>query len=300
MTTQTVDSANEDIIVVNKDIRGVQRLRLQRFGMALATYVVVILATVMVTRLGLGKLNGLQWLTFIAVALFGNGLFCVLFYTNANLRFSDPSLTKEQMVFSALWGMVALYFLPEARPIVLMFYLPAFCFGMLRLTRREYFVVVACVLGPYAAVLGLEYILNRQGFRPDYEVFLFTLFAMLLSWFAFFGGFVSDARRRLRMQKEELQKTHEEIKIEMENRRRVQIDKDNLIIELKDALCKVKTLSGFLPICASCKKIRDDNGYWNQIESYIKSHSDVDFSHGICPDCAKMLYPDLDIYPKNE
>lgn len=56
---------------------------------------------------------------------------------------------------------------------------------------------------------------------------------------------------------------------------------------------EVKTLSGFLPICASCKKIRDDEGYWNQIEAYIHEHSEAKFSHGICPECAKKLYPDL-------
>ena len=63
--------------------------------------------------------------------------------------------------------------------------------------------------------------------------------------------------------------------------------------ELQKALAKVKTLSGLLPICASCKKIRDDSGYWKQIEAYIREHSDATFTHGICPDCVKKLYPDL-------
>ncbi len=58
---------------------------------------------------------------------------------------------------------------------------------------------------------------------------------------------------------------------------------------------EIKTLKGFLPICASCKKIRDDEGYWNQIESYIAKHTDAEFSHGICPECTKKLYPDIDI-----
>ena len=57
--------------------------------------------------------------------------------------------------------------------------------------------------------------------------------------------------------------------------------------KLQDAITKIKQLSGLLPVCASCKKIRDDKGYWNQIESYIKDHSDADFSHSICPECAK-------------
>jgi len=66
--------------------------------------------------------------------------------------------------------------------------------------------------------------------------------------------------------------------------------------ELKKALEKIKTLSGMLPICSNCKKIRDDKGYWNQIESYVREHSEAEFSHSICPECAKILYPDLDIY----
>ena len=65
--------------------------------------------------------------------------------------------------------------------------------------------------------------------------------------------------------------------------------------KLLKALKEIKTLSGFLPICASCKKIRDDKGYWNQIEAYIQQHSEAEFSHGICPDCAKKMYPYLDI-----
>ena len=69
--------------------------------------------------------------------------------------------------------------------------------------------------------------------------------------------------------------------------------KEKLISELREAMSEVKTLSGLIPICASCKKIRDDKGYWNQIESYIKEHSGANFSHGICPDCVKKLYPEL-------
>jgi hypothetical protein len=66
--------------------------------------------------------------------------------------------------------------------------------------------------------------------------------------------------------------------------------------QLEKTLAEVKTLSGLLPICSSCKKIRDDKGYWNQIETYIKKHSKAAFSHSICPECAEKLYPDLDIY----
>ncbi|MCK5682405.1 hypothetical protein KAI46_16510 [bacterium] len=63
--------------------------------------------------------------------------------------------------------------------------------------------------------------------------------------------------------------------------------------ELKKKIEEVKVLSGFLPICASCKKIRDDSGFWNQIESYISTHSEAEFTHGICPECTKKLYPEF-------
>ncbi|MDC7234248.1 MAG: PAS domain-containing protein, partial [Spirochaetales bacterium] len=66
--------------------------------------------------------------------------------------------------------------------------------------------------------------------------------------------------------------------------------KDCLIKELRTALEEIKTLKGLIPICASCKKIRDDKGYWNQLETYIGDHSEATFSHGICPDCADKLY----------
>jgi preprotein translocase subunit YajC len=63
--------------------------------------------------------------------------------------------------------------------------------------------------------------------------------------------------------------------------------------ELQKALSEIKTLSGLLPICASCKKIRDDKGYWNQIELYIRDHTEAEFSHGLCPICAENLYGDF-------
>ncbi len=76
-------------------------------------------------------------------------------------------------------------------------------------------------------------------------------------------------------------------------RKRVEEQRNQLVDELQSALADVKLLSGFLPICASCKKIRDDQGYWNQIEAYISDHSEAKFSHGICPDCAEKAYEEL-------
>ncbi len=82
----------------------------------------------------------------------------------------------------------------------------------------------------------------------------------------------------LREQKEALQRAHDELEVRVD-----------------EAIKKLKILSGFLPICANCKNIRDEKGYWHAIEDYVASRSEANFSHGICPVCFKQLYPD---YPK--
>ena len=75
-------------------------------------------------------------------------------------------------------------------------------------------------------------------------------------------------------------------------------EQKRLIGELQDALARNKTLRGLIPICSACKKIRDDQGYWNQLEAFLSEHSEAEFSHGICPDCAKKFYPGYVDRPK--
>jgi C4-dicarboxylate-specific signal transduction histidine kinase len=69
--------------------------------------------------------------------------------------------------------------------------------------------------------------------------------------------------------------------------------------ELETALSEIKTLKGILPICSHCKKIRDDDGYWNQLEAYISAHSEAQISHGICRECAEKYYPELNLYDED-
>ncbi|TAN45932.1 MAG: HAMP domain-containing protein [Nitrospirae bacterium] len=78
----------------------------------------------------------------------------------------------------------------------------------------------------------------------------------------------------------------------IEKRRLIEEEREHLIEDLKKALAEVKTLRGFLPICASCKKIRDNHGSWQQMEAYIREHTEAEFSHGMCPDCMEKLYPE--------
>lgn len=79
---------------------------------------------------------------------------------------------------------------------------------------------------------------------------------------------------------------------DISERKRHEREREQLIGELREALASIKTLSGLLPICSSCKKIRDDKGYWNLLETYIETHTEADFTHGICPECAQRLYPE--------
>ncbi len=109
-------------------------------------------------------------------------------------------------------------------------------------------------------------------------------------------------RRRRELEKkvgqrtEELRAKSEELQKANADQARLLQERQELIDDLQQALDRIKVLKGLIPICAACKKVRDDEGYWKRIEDYLHEHSDADFTHGICPDCVKELYPDLNIY----
>ena len=108
---------------------------------------------------------------------------------------------------------------------------------------------------------------------------------------------LSEHRQRLEEIVEQrtslLKATNEELQSEIKERMEMEREREKLIQDLRHALSEVKKLSGMLPICSHCKKIRDDKGYWSQVESYIQRHSEAEFSHGICPECAKKYYPEF-------
>jgi lysylphosphatidylglycerol synthetase-like protein (DUF2156 family) len=261
--------------------------------MSVATYLVAILATFLITQLGIGVLSGMQWAILVGWCLLGIGLFFTLFYTNTNLRFSEPSLTREQIIFSSFYGIMAMYWLPEARPIIFLFVLAPFSFGMLILTFRQFLIVTTCLMGLYAGLLAVEYHNHPQTFELKYQLFLFTLFGLILIWFSIFGGFLSRLRSRLRIQKEDLKRVNEEIQKEIKEREKAQSKNERLIDELKESLVKVRTLEGIIPICMHCKEIRDDKGAWNQLEEYISQNSGAQFSHSICEKCRDKYYSEF-------
>lgn len=193
-----------------------QRLRLRRFGAALATYALLFIALIFVGRLGLGKMSAHNWALFTGMVLLGNMVFFFLFYNNINLRFPDPSLTREQIIYSALTGIIPLYCLPDVRPIILMFFIVPLNFGILRLNQRQYLGAGVSILAFYGLMLVFEYFTGRPGFRIEYELFLFLMYSIIVVWLAFFGGFVSNIRQRLRSYNDEIIKANAELKIQID------------------------------------------------------------------------------------
>jgi PAS domain S-box-containing protein len=157
-----------------------------------------------------------------------------------------------------------------------------------------------------ARLLGIEraQLLNRrfgvlvsEADRPIFNAFLAKTFAgkdlefcevALLKaetapLFVHVEAVISEGRRECRA-----------AMLDVTDRYQTEAERDQLIQELQQALASVKSLSGLLPICASCKKIRDDQGYWEQVEAYISSHSEATFTHGLCPECFHKLYPEFE------
>ena len=127
---------------------------------------------------------------------------------------------------------------------------------------------------------------------------------MYQAWVVFFGSILLtvllsfyilrrirhtiDIERRVKQQ----DRTNRQLKQEIEERTNAEAERDNTIANLKMALDEVKTLRGILPLCSFCKKVRDDKGYWEQVDVYIRKYSQADISHSICPECEKKYYPD--------
>ncbi|MBN1646907.1 MAG: hypothetical protein JW874_02640 [Spirochaetales bacterium] len=148
--------------------------------------------------------------------------------------------------------------------------------------RRVFLKLIFVVIIMASIMTGFESL--KQLIKPDVSIWnshiitiiFSTISATLVSFFIIRKQ--DNLYDRLHSEKEESEKLRSELEITVK--------------ELEEALQNVKTLNGLLPICAVCKKIRDDKGYWKQIEHYISEHTGADFSHCICPDCMEKLYPE--------
>jgi uncharacterized membrane protein len=134
----------------------------------------------------------------------------------------------------------------------------------------------------YGALLFLD--LNQTGSASESHLLRIPILLIM----AVFYGVFAEMVRKERRQKAGLLDHITTLKQAEEERER-------LIRQLQEALANIKTLRGLLPICYSCKQVRDDKGYWNQIDTYVREHTEAEFTHGICPACAQKLFPEL--YP---
>ena len=155
--------------------------------------------------------------------------------------------------------------------------------------KSFYLTLFIIVLLTFSGMTLYEYF--KQFLIPDISIWsshiITIVFSTILAFVVSF--FVLKRENKI---KDELNQKNQELVASKTNL------EENLK-RLEEASRNIKILSGLIPICASCKKIRDDEGYWHQIEQYINEHSDAVFSHGLCPACAKKMYPDMKLEGKD-
>jgi hypothetical protein len=264
--------------------------------MVVGAYAVVLFAILSIETFGFEPIIKMLWALLITTSACGNLIFFLLFYSGINLRFPDPSLTWLQISYAGFFFMLILLALPLMRPLILLCSVPVFSFGMLWLNRKACLSLALWVMALYATLLLLEKFWLQPALELKYELFLFAVFGIVLAWLTCLGGIISNIQRQLRTQHKIIQLAKLEIRSESEEREKIHIETSHLSAKLQEAYLKVRTLTNLLPICASCKKIRDDADYWNQLEAYIDRHFEIEFSHGICPDCAKQTMVDMAKY----
>ena len=249
-----------------------QALRIKRFLMAFGTYIIWMLIALYC------YLNGrfvrfvlpMSWIFTLIITT--NLILFFLFRTGLNRRFKDPSLTMIQLVLATLCTMVFAYQLDEGRGIMLLLYMVVFTFGTFRLNFHQFIFLSIVALIGYGSVISLLLIYHPKSIILRLEVFYLITLLTVLVWFSFIGSYINELRLKLGRTNKELNDTNH---------------------ELQNAIGEIKQLKGILPICAACKNIRDDKGYWQQVEEYVRDRTDAEFSHSICPECMIKLYPEF-------
>ena len=158
------------------------------------------------------------------------------------------------------------------------------------LGRREGTVWSAALLLAAAALLwgvppGLQAHAYPRPFALRFAL-VFLFLTLVAHWFEFLRQHHREGQEN---ERQRLLEERERLQVEIAARTAAEQEREALILELREALSRVKLLSGLLPICASCKKIRDEQGAWLQMEAYVTERSDAQFSHGFCPECARAF-----------
>jgi hypothetical protein len=155
-------------------------------------------------------------------------------------------------------------------------------------------IIISCIYYSkrgfvFSVFLSCLYFLLVITHTTDSVVLIQALIRVII--FIAVAGVVTLLSMHRQRVEELLLETNRHLESEVEERKKAEEEKENLIFELQNTLAEVKILRGILPICSFCKKIRNDKGYWEQVEIYVRQHSNAEFSHSICPECADKHYP---------
>ncbi len=190
-------------------------------------------------------------------------------------------LTMIVILFSSTHSGFHLYFILAGPLLHLLSINESNKFYIYQISVLSFILYLLCELfGNHFSTLSLSY----TEFRMLYFSSVTSVFVLLLLINIVYRKEIDTREVRLNKKNKKLSHTVDQLGQEIIERTRNEE-------ELKSALTEVQTLSGLLPICASCKSIRDDKGYWKKIEYYLETHTDAVFSHGLCPDCMKEIYP---------
>jgi hypothetical protein len=161
--------------------------------------------------------------------------------------------------------------------VVLQLAAAIFALRLIKLTERRkvwLFIALACCLQAFRRGVTLAGLLkggSYAGIRPGDQFIGLVISVCMLAGVAL----IAPLFRQIKLAEQQVRDTVRE--------------KEAVIVKLNDALAKVKMLSGLIPICSSCKRVRNDKGYWQQVETYIRDHSDAQFTHGFCPECEQAI-----------
>lgn len=154
--------------------------------------------------------------------------------------------------------------------------------------RRIFQLLLASIICTIISELAFTFYIDNYGFS-NLVGHYFKIFSFFLVYQALIKTGIKEPFELIFL---DLDRANQDLKQEIEIRSRTQQENEILIENLQKAMAEIQTLQGMLPICSFCKSIRDDKGYWKSIESYFSKHSELVFSHGLCPDCAKKHYPE--------
>ena len=203
---------------------------------------------------------------------------------NRSFRFQSSPQSFIAVAATAVFAVaISVYYLTLDRFIVFqnLFYFPIIISCIYYLKRGFVFsVFLSCLYFLFIVIHTTDSVILIQALI---RVIIFIAVAGIVT-------FLSMHRQR---EEELLLETNRKLEREVEERKKAEEEKENLIFELQNTLAEVKILRGILPICSFCKKIRNDKGYWEQVEIYVRQHSNAEFIHSICPECVDKHYPKI-------